>query len=39
MVTERSLGFGLKIMKLRLFMGNPCNVLILRYYVIAAKKH
>ena len=38
MVAERSLDFGLKIMKLRLFMGGVCNVLILKCYVIAAKK-
>ena len=38
MVAERSLVFGLKIMKLRLFMGDSCNVLIFMWYVIAAKK-
>ena len=38
MVAERSLYYILKISKLLLFVDGLCNVLILKWYVIAAKK-
>lgn len=37
-IAEGPSGYRVKIRKLLLFVGGLCNVLILKWYVIAAKK-
>ena len=36
-IAERSLDFGVKIKKVLLFVNSLCNVMILKWYVVAAK--
>ena len=37
-IAEKSLYYGMKIRKLLLFICNMCNVMIFRWFVVAAKK-